>query len=201
MALKYHPDKNNSDPRCAEAFKRITQAYDCLSNPDKRATYDRYGGEPPEQHYTHYRQAYSDEVDPEEIFRQFFGGFFGGGFTQGSGVYYSSFNGFHPQRRARRPQNTANGQENQNNRMGHQFFQLLPILIIFLSFILMSVNEPVSPSLLGLIALRISRDKFTLSALQGASRTGWSHPESMSIITLKILLIKSFRETAQIEIE
>ena len=42
LAFKYHPDHNQED-HSGEAFKEINEAYEVLSNPDKRATYDRYG--------------------------------------------------------------------------------------------------------------------------------------------------------------
>ncbi len=42
LAFKYHPDHNKED-HSGEAFKEINEAYEVLSNPDKRATYDRYG--------------------------------------------------------------------------------------------------------------------------------------------------------------
>ncbi len=43
MARKYHPDVNKNDPNAAEKFKEITNAYEILSDEQKRATYDRYG--------------------------------------------------------------------------------------------------------------------------------------------------------------
>lgn len=43
LALQYHPDRNNGDPEATERFKQINQAYDVLSNPEKRARYDRFG--------------------------------------------------------------------------------------------------------------------------------------------------------------
>ena len=42
MALKYHPDKNKAAD-AEEKFKLIAEAYEVLSNSDKRAAYDRYG--------------------------------------------------------------------------------------------------------------------------------------------------------------
>jgi len=43
LALKYHPDRNQGDKDSEEKFKEINEAYTCLSDPDKRAHYDRYG--------------------------------------------------------------------------------------------------------------------------------------------------------------
>ncbi len=43
MAIKYHPDKNPGDKEAEEKFKEAAEAYDVLSNPDKRAKYDQFG--------------------------------------------------------------------------------------------------------------------------------------------------------------
>ena len=66
MALKYHPDKAGpSDLEAAEKFKKISEAYQVLSDPQKRSFYD-----------THGLEAKSDSifVDPEEFFKSQFGG-------------------------------------------------------------------------------------------------------------------------------
>src|SRR5256714_8305164 len=43
LAMTYHPDRNNGSKEAEEKFKSITEAYDVLRDPDKRALYDRYG--------------------------------------------------------------------------------------------------------------------------------------------------------------
>ena len=43
LAMQYHPDRNNGAKEAEEKFKEITEAYDILRDPQKRAAYDRYG--------------------------------------------------------------------------------------------------------------------------------------------------------------
>jgi molecular chaperone DnaJ len=43
LAMQYHPDRNPNNPEAEENFKACSEAYQVLSDPDKRAAYDRYG--------------------------------------------------------------------------------------------------------------------------------------------------------------
>ena len=43
LAMQFHPDRNNGAKEAEEKFKEITEAYDILRDPQKRAAYDRYG--------------------------------------------------------------------------------------------------------------------------------------------------------------
>ena len=43
LAIKYHPDKNPGDKEAEEQFKEAAEAYDVLSNPEKKQRYDQFG--------------------------------------------------------------------------------------------------------------------------------------------------------------
>ena len=43
LAIKYHPDKNPDDKAAEEKFKEISEAYEVLSDTEKRSTYDQLG--------------------------------------------------------------------------------------------------------------------------------------------------------------
>jgi molecular chaperone DnaJ len=76
LALQYHPDRNPENAEAEAKFKELSEAYAVLSDPDKRARYDRYG--------TADEQAFSGDFgNMQDIFGEFFGDFFGG--RQGGG--------------------------------------------------------------------------------------------------------------------
>lgn len=70
LALKYHPDKNPDDKVAREKFKRIQEAYDVLSDEEKRAAYDRYGADFEKIRGTGYQPGAAgfEGLDLEQIF-------------------------------------------------------------------------------------------------------------------------------------
>jgi molecular chaperone DnaJ len=86
LALKYHPDRNQGDKKAEEKFKQINEAYQVLSDANKREIYDRYGKNGLDrQGFSHFsEQNYEDIMgDLGSIFESVFGRNFGfGGGTQ-----------------------------------------------------------------------------------------------------------------------
>lgn len=90
LAVKFHPDKNPGNAEAEAKFKEISQAYEVLKDPQKRATYDQFG-----------HAAFSQGggggggmrgggfTDPFDIFREVFGGGRGGG----GGIFEEFFGG------------------------------------------------------------------------------------------------------------
>jgi len=81
LAVKFHPDKNPGDKQAEESFKELGQAYEALSDPQKRAAYDQYGHDAfdPRARARGGGGAGGGFHDPFDIFRDVFGGGGGGG--------------------------------------------------------------------------------------------------------------------------
>jgi len=86
LALQYHPDRNPDNKEAEEKFKEATEAFEVLSDDNKRARYDRYGHDGMKSGQDFH--SYQNMNDVFSVFNQFFGGgggnsifdeFFGGG--------------------------------------------------------------------------------------------------------------------------
>lgn len=85
MAIKYHPDKNPGDKEAEEKFKEAAEAYDVLSDPDKKAKYDQFGHDMGPQGFGGAGggfSGFSGGFTMEDIFEQF-GDIFGGRMNMG----------------------------------------------------------------------------------------------------------------------
>ena len=95
VAMQYHPDRNPGDKSAEEKFKEAAEAYEVLSNADKRAQYDRYGhaavnngrsgfnggGMNMDDIFSQFGDVFGDD-----IFGSFFGGRRGGGASRSHGI-------------------------------------------------------------------------------------------------------------------
>jgi molecular chaperone DnaJ len=77
LAVKFHPDKNPGDKTAEESFKELGEAYEALSDAQKRAAYDQYGHAAFDARHRAGRGG--GFHDPFDIFREVFGGGGGGG--------------------------------------------------------------------------------------------------------------------------
>ena len=74
LAKQHHPDVNNHDPEAETRFKAINEAYQVLSDTDKRASYDRYGHQAFEQGGMGGAGGFGDFGGFGDVFDLFFGG-------------------------------------------------------------------------------------------------------------------------------
>ena len=122
QAVRFHPDKNHSK-LAEECFKKISEAYQCLSDPEKKAFYDKYGNEQEfkEKYYQATHRYYQEEMDPFEAFNIFFG------------------NGFYPNGR-RYHHYHYEDDSNDGMRNRRSIIQLFPVLLLFLIYLLPSIS-------------------------------------------------------------
>lgn len=154
LALALHPDKNNA-PGADEAFKMVSKAFQVLSDPEKRAAFDRHGADPDSRsagvpstsafggggggmHFSH-----EDAIDPDQLFRMFFGG---GGFDHpgmqfGGGPTVFQFGGGRTTFRRGGFNRRQQQQQNPNDpevRTTSTWISLLPIILFFVVSLLQS---------------------------------------------------------------
>jgi len=96
LAIKYHPDKNPGDKAAEEKFKEISQAYEVLSDPQKRAQYDQLGHETFTRAGRGGAGGFSSYEfhDPFDIFEQVFGS------SGGSSIFEDLFSGRNTRRKS-----------------------------------------------------------------------------------------------------
>ena len=83
LALKHHPDKNHADPKSEERFKEISEAYEVLSDANKRQKYDQFGHDGLRSTFGpggfDFARDFTHEADLQDILGNLFGGGGGGG--------------------------------------------------------------------------------------------------------------------------
>lgn len=149
LALQLHPDKNGA-PGADEAFKSVSKAFSILTDADKRAAYDRYGGDPDNARSaagaaaaghgnpfggmrgTPFRGGgmYGDEIDPNDLFNMFFGG---GGMGMGGAQFGGTtftFGGPGMRTHQFRQQRAGPRRAQADPQNANIFLQLLPLLVL-----------------------------------------------------------------------
>ena len=100
MAMQFHPDRNPNDKEAEEKFKEAAEAYEILSDEQKRAKYDRFGHEGMRG-----GQDFHGFSNSQDIFSHF-SDIFGGGFGGGSSIFDDFFGGSSSQRGRQRSTGT-----------------------------------------------------------------------------------------------
>ncbi len=117
LARKFHPDVNPGDKSAEKSFKEVQQAYDVLSDQEKRAMYDRYGAAGfegmgaagPRASASEWSARFGDGGQQNVDFSEFFGGFGGGGEAEeGAGIFEDIIGRMRGGRTAARPRQGRN---------------------------------------------------------------------------------------------
>ena len=90
LAIKYHPDKNPDNKEAEDKFKEAAEAYEILSDPSKRTTYDQFGHQGVNSSFgqsgfrnVDINDIFNNIFGGDEIFGDIFGDIFGGGMRRG----------------------------------------------------------------------------------------------------------------------
>lgn len=111
LAKKYHPDLNGGDEKAAEKLKEVNEAFDILSNPEKRKKYDQFGSAYTDgMNFDPSQYGYDYSEGDGKTFSDFFESMFGGGFSNSStgsgfGGFSDIFGNFSKPRRRRNKYN------------------------------------------------------------------------------------------------
>jgi curved DNA-binding protein len=93
LARKYHPDMNPGDAKAQEKFKRVQEAYDVLSDPEKREAYNRYGNDFEKIRQGGFRGGAGGPSFEGLDLEQIFGGRSSGGFQNGFSDFFEQIMG------------------------------------------------------------------------------------------------------------
>jgi len=160
LSLLTHPDKNGHK-HADEAFKMVSRAFGVLSDKDKKAKYDRFGGDPDSRFgggqpqsspFSGFssrgagggaggggRSMWEEEISPEEMFQRFFGGGLGGGmFGDQPGFVFNLGGGpgirvhqFQGGRPRRRPRDANEARQGPPASLLQTILSFLPLILLF----------------------------------------------------------------------